>query len=173
LKQKPPLTPEQEAQWKALARHVVAQNWYAERIEEFIRALPAPERPAFIEPGSKEDVDDYWCRLVAFASVDLGISEERLWNMVPQELWTLIDRYQCYSRREQEQGQHRNDLPVGQRLRVLREARGLTIDALAADPKLNYSRDAILAWEAGRRRPSTKARKALADYYGLSVSDLK
>ncbi len=59
---------------------------------------------------------------------------------------------------------------IGPTIKAARQARGLTLAELGN--ALGVSRQYVYAWEAGRRNPSRKYLRALADVLGLQVTDL-
>ena len=60
---------------------------------------------------------------------------------------------------------------IGNTIKAARIARGLTLQCVAESLGLR-SRQQIYAWEAGRRNPSRKYLRALAEVLGLQVTDL-
>ena len=59
---------------------------------------------------------------------------------------------------------------LGEKLKKLRKARGLSQEQLA--DQLNVSRQAISMWELGESTPDTDNLVALSDYYGVSLDYL-
>ena len=59
---------------------------------------------------------------------------------------------------------------LGEKLKKLRKARGLSQEQLA--DQLNVSRQAISKWELGESTPDTDNLVALSDYYGVSLDYL-
>ena len=59
---------------------------------------------------------------------------------------------------------------LGEKLKKLRKARGLSQEQLA--DRLNVSRQAISKWELGESTPDTDNLVALSDYYGVSLDYL-
>lgn len=59
---------------------------------------------------------------------------------------------------------------LGEKLKKLRKARGLSQEQLA--DQLNVSRQAISKWELGESTPDTDNLVALSDYYGVSFDYL-
>ena len=59
---------------------------------------------------------------------------------------------------------------LGEKLKKLRKARGLSQEQLA--DQLNVSRQAISKWELGESTPDTDNLIALSDYYGVSLDYL-
>ena len=59
---------------------------------------------------------------------------------------------------------------LGEKLKKLRKARGLSQEQLA--DQLNVSRQAISKWELGESTPDTDNLIALSDYYGVSLDCL-
>ena len=61
-------------------------------------------------------------------------------------------------------------MPLNEKLRQLRRAKGLSQEALAE--KLGLSRQAVAKWESGASRPSTENLLALAGIFGVSLDEL-
>ena len=59
---------------------------------------------------------------------------------------------------------------IGPAIKAARQALGLTLAELGS--ALGVTRQYVYAWEAGRRNPSRKYLRALAEVLGLQVTDL-
>lgn len=62
------------------------------------------------------------------------------------------------------------NVTLSQRIRELRLARGLTMEALAKEVGVN--RSAVAHWEAGKNSPRERLLKRLAAALGVTVGDL-
>lgn len=63
-----------------------------------------------------------------------------------------------------------NLVEVGNRLRSVREEKGLSRERVAADNGISVS--AITMYETGARSARDEIKEKLADYYGLSIGSL-
>lgn len=61
-------------------------------------------------------------------------------------------------------------LPVSERLRTVRTAKGMTVEEVA--DACNISTAAVRAYEAGQRIPRDSVKIALADFYRVYLPDL-
>ncbi len=59
---------------------------------------------------------------------------------------------------------------IGPTIKAARQARGFTLAEVGG--ALGVTRQYVYAWEAGRRNPSRKYLRALAEVLGLQVTDL-
>ena len=61
---------------------------------------------------------------------------------------------------------------IGQKIRELRKARGLTQAALAAFPELGISQASLAAYEIGAREPSMETIAAIAHFFHVTIDSL-
>lgn len=61
---------------------------------------------------------------------------------------------------------------IGQKIRELRKARGLTQTALAAFPELGISQASLAAYEIGAREPSMETIAAIAHFFHVTIDSL-
>lgn len=61
---------------------------------------------------------------------------------------------------------------IGDKIRDLRKARGLTQAALSQDPKIAVSQASIAAYETGAREPNIETITQLAQYFGVTADYL-
>ena len=61
---------------------------------------------------------------------------------------------------------------IGNRIRQLRKAKGMTQQQLAAVEQLKTSQASLAAYETGAREPSADTINRLADYFGVTTDDL-
>lgn len=61
---------------------------------------------------------------------------------------------------------------IGNRIRQLRKAKGMTQQQLAAVERLKTSQASLAAYETGAREPSADTINRLTDYFGVTTDDL-
>jgi DNA-binding XRE family transcriptional regulator len=129
---------------------------------------------SIVVTGLGGDSEDTWVRFWTYArTAGLNLTDNDFWHKYSED--EVLSLLEAKMRRDlagvQQTAPQKPVLTLGQKLRRLREVRGLVIEAVAAD--LGVSRDSVMDWEADRTTPGLKSKKALAEYFRIDIAELK